>query len=107
MDYGQDPQMCYEETLKSEIESLHAEVERLNELLWGSRSKSVFIVTAYRWGNQEKHSYVIGAYNSFDSAHYAADIEEMWRGGKYKCKITEHILNEISDEKHEYYKNCI
>ena len=67
----------------------------------------LYIVEALRWGDDENHSYTVGVYEKKQNAIYAGEIEESWRGGKYKYRITEHELNEIETKKLEYHKQCI
>ena len=49
----------------------------------------LFVVEALRWGHRENHSYVVGVFDNLHDACEACVIEEMWRGGKYKCFINE------------------
>jgi hypothetical protein len=53
----------------------------------------VYVVTMYRHGNRESHSYVLGAWSDRKSAEVAGDVEEAWRGGKYKPEVTQWILD--------------
>lgn len=51
------------------------------------------VVEALRWGDRENHSYVVGVYTSKELAEEAAQIEQVWRGGKYTCVINEVVEN--------------
>lgn len=48
---------------------------------------NAYIATMYRYGDDENHSYVIGVFDDKQMAKTAGDKEELWRGGKYECKI--------------------
>lgn len=67
----------------------------------------VWVVTAYRFGDKERHSYVVGVFNSEAIAKYAS-IEEVWRGGKYKCDATcFDIADKPDQEKLDCYKDTV
>ena len=50
---------------------------------------AIYTVHAYRWGDRECHSYTVGVYGKKNSARKAAETEENFRGGKYKCEVLE------------------
>ena len=58
----------------------------------------VFTVIAHRWGDDENHSYFVGTYSDEALADEMALAEEHWRGGKYTCKVSSSILDEIDHE---------
>lgn len=65
---------------------------------------NVYVVTAYRFGDNELHSYVVGVFTSRDQAKFNADVEETWRGGKYRCEITQWQLDApVPNEMWEYH----
>jgi phosphoribosylaminoimidazole-succinocarboxamide synthase len=64
----------------------------------------VFTVIAHRWGDDHNHSYFVGTYSDEALADEMALAEEYWRGGKYKCKISSYILNEIDKEVLDNYR---
>lgn len=49
----------------------------------------LFVVEALRWGDRENHSYVVGVFANIHDACEACVVEELWRGGKYKCVIND------------------
>lgn len=53
--------------------------------------KKYYTVHAYRFGDRERHSYPVGLYSKANKALKAADLEEEFRGGKYKCEVIEWI----------------
>lgn len=61
--------------------------------------KYVYVVTMYRYGNKEKHSYVLGVYSNKQKAEKEVEIEEEYRGGKYKGEVLECILDKGEIEK--------
>lgn len=57
-------------------------------------STKIYTVTAYRWGESESHSYVVTSTLDKAVAIQAAEIEEGFRGGKYKCEVLEIVEGE-------------
>ena len=57
----------------------------------------VYTVTAYR-GNWEGHSYSVGVYSTLERAILAANIEEVYRGGKYRCQVLKWELDQGKPE---------
>jgi hypothetical protein len=53
--------------------------------------EELFVVVAY--SNSGKRSYVVGVFDNAPDAEDAADDEEDYRRGEYKCVISEHKLN--------------
>jgi hypothetical protein len=68
--------------------------------------KSIWVLEALRYGEREMHSYVVGVFSSEAVALVAAEAEEVWRGGKYECVVSEHKLDGISQEKLDYKAKC-
>ena len=74
----------------------------------------MYIVTMYRYGDREKHSYVLGAWSDKAEAEKWGDIEDWWRGGKYKPEIqlaTPNVAIEYGTpgtnaEREEYWKQA-
>ena len=66
----------------------------------------MWVVEALRWGTRENHSYVVGIYKTRTLAMKVAKAEEVWRGGKYICNITEFTLDEFNQEKMDYMSEC-
>ncbi len=66
----------------------------------------LFVVEALRWGDDENHSYIVGIFEKKQAAIYAGEIEETWRGGKYKCRTTEHTLGYIDKKQRAYHEQC-
>ena len=65
----------------------------------------VWVVEALRFGDRENHSYVVGVFSNKPIAHYAAEIEEAWRGGKYQCEVSSfEILDKPDKEKLDWFK---
>ena len=64
-----------------------------------------YVVEALRWGDRENHSYVVGVYDTMKLALVAKATEEAWRGGKYHCDITKISINDVNDEKAEWYES--
>jgi hypothetical protein len=58
----------------------------------------LYVVEALRWGIPEDHSYIVGIFSSKEQAEKVSLAEELYRGGKYKCKIEEHILDHVNEE---------
>ena len=57
------------------------------------KAKSVFLVSASKTYG-EPHSYTVGVYSNLGLGIDASYIEEENRGGKYRCSITELVLND-------------
>lgn len=53
----------------------------------------IYTVHAYRWGDRECHSYTVGVFGKKHAALKAAETEEDYRGGKYKCEVLEWTLD--------------
>lgn len=64
-------------------------------------SKTIYTVHAYRWGGRECHSYSVGVYSNKHAAMKAADIEEDYRGGKYRCEVLEWLLDSGREGNHD------
>ncbi|HRU20246.1 MAG TPA: hypothetical protein P5125_07805 [Kiritimatiellia bacterium] len=64
-------------------------------------SKTVYTVHAYRWGDRERHSYTVGVYSQKHAAMKAADIEEDYRGGKYRCEVLGWQLDSGREGNHD------
>lgn len=58
----------------------------------------VFTVTAYRCGSNSTHHYLVGVYSTLALAEEAANIEENYRAGKYRCEIQVSRLDHCSPE---------
>ena len=56
------------------------------------KPKSVFILSASK-GYGDSHSYIVGVYPTLGLAVDSSYIEEDSKGGKYRCSITEVVLN--------------
>ena len=68
----------------------------------------IHIVRAYRWGGEDNHNYIVGVYSDYLLAKQAAEIEYVWRGcGKYICKILTEAIDPITEEKVDYWRNCL
>ena len=60
----------------------------------GIQVPPVFTVHAFRFGDTERHSYIVGVFSSEEAATKAAQDEEEWRGGKYRCEVLVWSINE-------------
>lgn len=49
---------------------------------------AIYVVHAMRWGDCEKHSYIVLATMREIDAMAAAEMTEIYRGGKYGCEIS-------------------
>lgn len=68
--------------------------------------KNVYIVQMN--GIAGKHSYIEGVYSSRQDAEFAGDVEQSWRGAKYKAEIIEMELDApTSIKKLEYHQSCV
>jgi hypothetical protein len=56
-------------------------------------NKPLYYVQAFRWGKFDNHSYVVGVWEDSNEAQLAAEKEEQFRGGKYKCLVYLTYLN--------------
>ncbi len=66
----------------------------------------MYVVIAYRWGNKEKHSYIVGVFSTDKDAISAAELETVYRGGKYSCFVEKCKTNDYSVE-NEYKTDLI
>jgi hypothetical protein len=67
--------------------------------------QTVYTVRACRWGETETHSYIVGVYPKKHAALKAAEVEEEYRGGKYKCEVQEWILGDgIEGQRNRHFK---
>lgn len=60
----------------------------------GVQVPPVYTVHAFRFGDTERHSYIVGVFSSDEQAVKAAEEEEKYRGGKYRCEVLVWSLNE-------------
>lgn len=65
----------------------------------------MWVVEALRFGSRESHSYIVGVYSTHTLATKVARAEEIWRGGKYICYVSEFIVDDFNQDKMEHYKN--
>lgn len=61
-------------------------------------NNTTYTVHAYRYGNRELHSYLVGVYSKKQKALQAAEEEEDWRGGKYRCEVREWVLGSTRED---------
>jgi len=54
----------------------------------------IYVCHAYRWGDKNLHSYSVGVYLKKQDALKAAEKEEDFRGGKYKCEIIKWTIGD-------------
>jgi len=107
-------QLCKEiGKLRTDLAAREAEVERLRDAnlqrvaegmsAWCSPpdEQAVYTVHAYRWGDRERHSYTVGVYSKKHAAMKAADIEEDYRGGKYRCEVLGWQLDSGREGNHD------
>ena len=69
--------------------------------------QTVYTVHAYRWGDRERHSYTVGVYSKKHAALKAAETEEEWRGGKYRCEVLEWTLDQGSEVSSKHHHKTI
>ena len=67
------------------------------------KAKSVFLVSASKTYG-EPHSYTVGVYSNLGLGIDASYIEEENRGGKYRCSITELVLNDSVSSSYVSYR---
>ena len=67
----------------------------------------VYVVTMYRFGDIENHSYILGVFSLKEKAELAGEIEEAWRGGKYKPAIKQLLVDQdIPKSQLDWWNEC-
>jgi type IV secretory pathway TraG/TraD family ATPase VirD4 len=55
--------------------------------------KNIWVTVARNVNHNNNHSYIVGLYENSEDAIKAGKIEEMNRGGKYRCDYEAYPLN--------------